>query len=72
MSSDEPLDCRAAARLISAALEDDVGPVDRRRLQHHFVVCRTCRTVDEQMNFLRAAMNRLGELDANREPDPGR
>ncbi len=64
MSRDEPLDCRAAAHLISAALEDDVTPTDGERLQRHFVVCETCRKVDAQMHFLRAAMKRLADPDS--------
>jgi predicted anti-sigma-YlaC factor YlaD len=57
----DQLDCHAASRLISAALDDAVTPDESERLQRHFVICRTCRTVDAQMAFLREAMRRLGE-----------
>jgi hypothetical protein len=39
---------------------------ERARLRYHFVICQTCRTVDEQMKFLRRAVK---EMD--KEPPPG-
>lgn len=63
MSEDDALDCREAAHLISASLEDAVAPVDVERLRSHFVVCATCRNVDAQMSFLRAALRRLDDGD---------
>jgi hypothetical protein len=39
---------------------------ERARLRYHFVICLTCRSVDEQMKFLRRAVK---ELD--KEPPPG-
>jgi predicted anti-sigma-YlaC factor YlaD len=67
----EELDCRAASRLISAALDHVVAPDARERLRRHFVICRTCRTVDAQMAFLREAMRRLGEGGDLDEIGPG-
>ena len=68
MTGDDELDCHVAARLISGALDDAVTPAEQERMQRHFVVCATCRTVNEQMSFLRVAMRRLGH-DSERERD---
>jgi hypothetical protein len=39
----------------------------------HLVMCRTCRNVDEQMDFIRRAMRRLGsEEPAADDPSPGK
>ena len=50
------LDCRQVSRLISDGLDRDMPAPERARLRYHFVICQTCRTVDEQMEFLRRAV----------------
>lgn len=57
----DELDCRVAARLISSDLEGAVTLADEKRMQRHFLVCATCRNVDDQMAFLRRAIRRLGD-----------
>lgn len=59
------LDCREVSRLISAGLDQSLPVPERSRLRYHFVICRTCRTVDEQMKFLRRAVKAL-----DRDPPP--
>jgi predicted anti-sigma-YlaC factor YlaD len=53
------LDCKDVARLISDAQDANLPLPDRARMRLHFVMCQTCRNVDEQMAFLRRAMKRL-------------
>jgi predicted anti-sigma-YlaC factor YlaD len=53
-------DCKEVSRLISAGHDRTLPPHERERLRQHFVICQACRTVDEQMAFLRRAMQRLG------------
>ena len=53
------LDCKAMARLISDGQDRDLPEAERARMRLHFVICQTCRNVDEQMSFLRNAMRRL-------------
>lgn len=69
MSTDstDDLDCRTVSRLISAGQDTDLPPRERARLRMHFVLCEACRTVDDQVRFLRRAMR---QLDA-RSPGPG-
>ena len=55
------LDCKEVSRLISDAQEDRLSPGDRAQMRLHFVICDACRNVDEQMGFLRRAMQRLGQ-----------
>lgn len=71
MTTDDTLDCHAAARLISSALDDALAPADAERMQRHFLVCATCRNVDDQMAFLRRAMRGLGRdgHDSDRKSD---
>lgn len=60
------LDCKEVSRLISEGLDRAMPAPERARLRYHFVICQTCRTVDEQMKFLRRAVKALGK-----EPPPG-
>jgi predicted anti-sigma-YlaC factor YlaD len=53
------LDCKEVSRLISEGLDRDMPAPERARLRYHFVICQTCRTVDEQMKFLRQAVKQL-------------
>jgi predicted anti-sigma-YlaC factor YlaD len=57
------LDCKEVSRLISEGHDRALPPEQRERLRQHFVICQACRTVDEQMAFLRRAMQRLGRDD---------
>jgi hypothetical protein len=53
------LDCRALARLLSQS-QDDLPPLTMRaRMRLHLVACQSCRSVDEQMRFVRTAMQEL-------------
>lgn len=61
------LPCREVARLLSDA-EDRALPAARQaRLRLHIVMCRRCRTLEEQMSFLRRAMERIEPEEALRE-----
>ena len=59
------LDCKEVSRLISEGLDQAMPAPERARLRYHYVICQTCRTVDEQMKFLRRAVK---EMD--KEPPP--
>lgn len=61
------LNCQEVSRLISQGLDETLPPADRARMRLHFVICQTCRNVDEQMRFISQAMKRLGQDD---EPPP--
>ena len=53
------LDCRALARLLSQS-QDDAPPLAvRARMRLHLVTCQSCRNVDEQLRFIRTAMQEL-------------
>jgi predicted anti-sigma-YlaC factor YlaD len=53
------LDCKEVSRLISQGLDQEMPAPERARLRYHFVICQTCRTVDEQMMFLRRAVKTM-------------
>jgi predicted anti-sigma-YlaC factor YlaD len=55
------LDCKDVSRLLSEAQERDTPAAEQARLRLHLVVCQSCRTVEEQMAFIRRAMRKLGE-----------
>ena len=57
------LDCKEVSHLISQGQDQTLPAPERARLRLHFVVCQTCRNVDEQMDFIRRAMRRLGQDD---------
>ena len=52
-------DCQEVSRLLSAGQDTQLPAPDRARMRLHLVMCRACRTVDEQMAFLRQAMRSL-------------
>jgi predicted anti-sigma-YlaC factor YlaD len=57
------LDCKEVSRLISHGLDADLPPDEKARLRLHFVICTTCRNVDEQMKFIRNALRQMGAND---------
>jgi Putative zinc-finger len=57
------LDCKEVSRLISHGQDTDLPAGERARLRLHFVICATCRNVDEQMKFLRNAIRQMGKDD---------
>jgi hypothetical protein len=60
------LDCKEVSRLISEGLDQAMPAPERARLRYHFVICQTCRKVDEQMKFLRRAVKTM-----DKDPPPG-
>ena len=62
------LDCKEMSRLISEGQDLTLPPAEQARMRLHFVICSTCRNVDEQFGFLRRAMRRLGENQQADEP----
>ena len=64
------LDCKDVSRLISQGLDQDLPPADRARMRLHLVICQTCRNVDEQMQFIRRAMRKLGDDGLQPVPPP--
>jgi Putative zinc-finger len=62
------LDCKDVSRLISDGQDQELPATERARLRLHFVICETCRNVDEQMQFIRRAMKKLGD-EEKRPPE---
>ena len=60
------VDCEEMSRLISEGQDLTLPPAERARMRLHFVICSTCRNVDEQFSFLRRAMRGLGENQQSR------
>lgn len=52
-------DCKEVSRLLSEGQDTQLPAPDRARMRLHLVMCQACRTVDEQMKFLRQAMRSL-------------
>jgi anti-sigma factor RsiW len=66
----EPLDCNEFVELVTAYLDDALGPVDRQRVLDHLDLCDGCSTYLEQ---IRATARALGDLPApGALPDAGR
>ena len=57
------LNCQEVSRLISDGQDRDLPAAERARMRLHFVICSSCRNVDEQMQFLHRAMRELGRKD---------
>ena len=58
------LDCKDVSRLISDGQDLTLPAADRARMRLHFVVCETCRNVNDQLDFLRRAMQRIDRCEA--------
>ncbi len=58
-------DCQTLSRLLSDGLDRKLPSTDRARMRLHLVMCRACRNVDEQMQFMREAMRRLGQQEGD-------
>jgi hypothetical protein len=52
------LDCRKASKLLSAASERSLTPMELKALQHHLGLCLHCRNFDSQLKFLHEALKR--------------
>ena len=61
------LDCKEVARLISDGQDQQMDSRQQARLRLHFVLCETCRNVDEQMAFPRRAMRDMDKADPDRK-----
>lgn len=66
------LDCRHMARLLSQRQELLPPALTRARMTMHLISCQNCRNVDEQLCFLRAAMQRLDPERSFPQPASGR
>jgi len=55
------LSCKEATRLMSQSQDRELSLGERTALKIHTTVCRGCRAVSEQLEFLRRAVRRLGE-----------
>jgi len=60
------LKCQEVSRLLSSGQDETLPPADRARLRLHLVMCRACRTVSDQFDFIRRAMR---QLDHERPPE---
>lgn len=57
------LDCQQVSRLLSTRQDETLPPGERARLRLHFVLCDSCRNVDDQLSFLRRAMRQMNQAD---------
>lgn len=55
------LSCKEATRLMSQSQDRELSLGERAALKIHLAMCRGCRAVSEQLEFLRRAVRRLGE-----------
>jgi predicted anti-sigma-YlaC factor YlaD len=56
----DTLNCKEASRLLSLAQDLELPAPERARLRVHVALCEACRNVEQQFDFLRRAMRRLG------------
>ncbi len=55
------LTCKEAHRLVSEELDRTLPLGERLRVRMHLLACGSCTHFKQQMQFLRSAMQRLGE-----------
>lgn len=54
------LSCKDVTHLVSQGLDRRLSPGERLRMRLHFLICRGCTRFQQQMQFLRVAVRRLG------------
>ena len=57
------LTCKEATRLVSQGLDRKLGLGERLMLRVHLAICDGCTNFNKQIDFLRAAVARLGSRD---------
>ena len=55
------LSCRETARLLSQGADRKLAFSERVALRVHLAICKGCRNVDAQFQFLRSAVQRLSD-----------
>jgi predicted anti-sigma-YlaC factor YlaD len=55
------LDCKQVSRMLSEGLDEKLDAPERARMRLHLVICQACRNVDEQLAFMRRAIQALGQ-----------
>ncbi len=63
--------CDEVSRLLSRALDEPLGLVDRALLQMHLRMCSSCRNVEQQLAHLRDLSHDLFGSDDIAPDDPG-
>ena len=53
------ISCKEATRLMSQAQDRELSLGERASLRFHLAICRGCRAVNAQFEFLRRALRRL-------------
>ena len=53
------ISCKEASRLMSQAQDRELSLGERASLQAHLAICRGCRAVNAQFQFLRRAVRHL-------------
>ena len=53
------LSCRRATELLSQQLDRELSLEEKTALQAHLLICRGCRAVDHQFQFMRDALRTL-------------
>ena len=61
------ISCKEVARLLSDAQDHELPAGERTRLRLHLAICNACRNVEQQFDFIRRAMQRLGKEDGHRD-----
>jgi hypothetical protein len=57
------LSCKEATRLVSQGLDRKLGFGERVTLRVHLAICNGCTNFRKQMDFLRRAVERLGQQE---------
>jgi len=50
--------CKKASELMSCGQDRRLGPLEKVQLRLHLLICRRCRRVEHQLEFLRKAIRR--------------
>lgn len=54
--------CHQASRLASRAMEEPLGPLDKKLLGLHLMMCGGCANFSKRLHFLRKAATKVPEV----------
>ncbi len=57
----EMITCRELVELVTAYIEDALGPADQARFEHHLAICEPCVAYVEQIRLTIAASGAIGD-----------
>lgn len=61
------LSCEEVSRLLSEAQERELSLKEKAALRMHTMMCKPCRNLERQLNFLRSALQHFAHTESKKD-----